>query len=221
MLEVIRDLVDEGVENISWHVYGDGPLASEMKRDIVSLKLEAHVFMHGSVAYEKIHDALSDAFVFIGMGTSLIEAGLFGIPGIPAIDSCGPQSYGYTYNLNGYSVGENTGDNPDKPIASLLRKLINLSEPDYRLEQEKTRAHCLRFSMDVVGKNFVEYSDELGIFPEQTFKVRLYIYTHYIAYLLRVAPKEINDYMVVHLKKYAPRRILPFLRRLNKIIFKY
>ncbi|MCB0055835.1 MAG: glycosyltransferase, partial [Caldilineaceae bacterium] len=132
MIDIVGQLVQKGVKNLTWHVYGDGMLRDEMQERINERGLQRNVFLHGSVPYSEFRTVVEDASVFVGMGTSLIEAGMIGVPGIPAIDSAGPMTYGYTHHLETYDVGEHLGRPPDRSVADLIEDLFQMPEEEYK-----------------------------------------------------------------------------------------
>ena len=162
MIEIIHELIVKGVKNLTWHVYGDGPLMTEMVSRINALDLQEHIFLHGEIPYEDMLKVISDAYAFVGMGTALIEAASYGVPSIPAIDSEGPVTYGYVYELDGYNVGERYSEKPDVKIKYLLEKLFSMDDIEYMAECEKARSHGQKFSIDSVGDLFVSQSKKFG-----------------------------------------------------------
>lgn len=161
MIDVVRELVNCGFDVI-WEIYGAGEQEIIMREKIQSSGLADRIHLRGTIAYEEMHKVMSKAYCFIGMGTALIEAGLFGIPSIPAIEGKGPASYGYLHEMRGYSVGENELEEPSKKVFDLIKKLFYLSEKEYLEECWKTRRHCERFTIDAVGARYVEVFSTAG-----------------------------------------------------------
>lgn len=66
------------------HIYGDGILYNDLKKQINKLSINNRVFLEGNV--ENIHDAISDAEFFVlssnyeGLSNALLEAMMMGIP---------------------------------------------------------------------------------------------------------------------------------------------
>ena len=68
----------------SLHIYGEGPLETELKNYVKEQKNEASIIFHGNV--ENVHNHIADADFFVlssdyeGMSNALIEALMMGIP---------------------------------------------------------------------------------------------------------------------------------------------
>lgn len=162
MIDVVHALVTSGMTDVSWHVYGDGPLLAEMLSRIEDRGLQDHIILHGVVPYEELFTAIADAYAFVGMGTALIEAGSYGVPSIPAIESEGAVACGYIYELDGFNVGEMDSRQSRVEVQVLLERLFAMSETEYKAESDKTRNHCVRFLIESVGNEFVSQSAGLG-----------------------------------------------------------
>ena len=92
---------------IKYHIYGDGPCREELSTLVHKLDLDASVFFHGSIPYDKMPEALNKSLAFIGSGTAIIEASALGIPSIIGIES-GQESvtYGFFNDTIGFSYQE-------------------------------------------------------------------------------------------------------------------
>lgn len=163
MLEVIRTLRQRGFPDVRWNVYGEGDLSSVMREKIIAYNLQNTVQMKGNVPYERFCEAVGRAKVFVGMGTSLIEAGLYGVPGVIAVDRGGTKTYGTTSCLRGFNVGEFEGREPDLETVDLLEQLLSMSDTQYAAEVIKCRKHCERFLPENVVETFIGVSEDLQL----------------------------------------------------------
>jgi hypothetical protein len=176
MLDVIRGLLDRGIE-VRWSVYGEGPLREKMERRISDLNLHQHVRLEGALSYDDMAQVLCKAWVFIGMGTSLVEAGFCSVPSIPAIaNTAKPLSYGYLYDLPGYAVGEELSL-PLVSIDGLLERLLNLDAREYKAEEERTLAHVRRFDMEPIMQRFVKIGNDSSVQMRQANLCRVSMFT--------------------------------------------
>ena len=88
------------------HIYGDGVLFDDLKKQIKKLGINDFVFLEGNVA--KIHEAISDAEFFVlssnyeGLSNALLEAMMMGIPCI-STNCAGSDEY-IIDGISGYLV---------------------------------------------------------------------------------------------------------------------
>ena len=131
MLDLIKCLINE-YPNVNYYIYGSGVMFKRIKSKIEKMGLKNNVFLMGTIDYDKIPEALSDAYAFIGMGTSVIEAGLCKVPSITAIAySKELISHGFIHELEGYNCGEYDKSLPVYNIKDLLLNLFNMEEYKY------------------------------------------------------------------------------------------
>jgi glycosyltransferase involved in cell wall biosynthesis len=144
VLPVIRELVDMGHE-AEWHVYGDGDQFDAFKRAVSENGLEGRVFAHGKLNYSRFQEVLDDAFLFIGSGTSLIEAAACGVPALTTIEyAADASSYGYISEIEGFNMiepglGKKTFDIKSKVLDLLLASpeaYVNEQQACYRKAEQ-------------------------------------------------------------------------------------
>lgn len=142
MIKIIRDLRNQGL-NVSWTVYGEGIYKKEMVRYINEYGLEGVVYLKGTIPYRMCRRVLEDAYIFIGMGTSAIEAALFKVPNIMAIpyDTEG-LTYGPNYTLPMGSIGHSTKFRPKLKIIDEIKRILFLSKMEYEKEAELAAQHA-------------------------------------------------------------------------------
>jgi glycosyltransferase involved in cell wall biosynthesis len=120
MVDVVKDLLQRGYK-VSYDIYGEGPLREEIEEKIRISKLEKHIHLRGQMDYRETEITLSDAFVFVGMGTASIEASMCGVPSIVAIaDATEPLTYGFLQDLPFGSCGEMLDRRPTLHISDIL-----------------------------------------------------------------------------------------------------
>lgn len=155
MISVIKDLILEGYD-VSYDIYGDGPDRDKINQIISDLDLEQYIKLRGEIDYFQMTKVLEDAYIFIGMGTALIEAGYSKVPSIVCIEGLNlPCSYGYIYDMVDHNIGEqDILNNNYLNVKDLIVRILNLSEEFYNLEMEKTYSYVSKYKMDEIMHNF-------------------------------------------------------------------
>jgi hypothetical protein len=100
---------------------------------------------------------LEDAFAFIGMGTSLIEASAAGVPSIIAIE-CAEEakSYGLFHEMSDLNTGENVPGRPMSDIREILLRLRALPE-NYARHCELARGKAELFALEKIAGEYLEW----------------------------------------------------------------
>lgn len=125
LIEAVAVLRGEGYENLSLTVVGDGPLRPRLVDIVRARGLEAHVRFAGTVAPAELPGYYSEADVFVGMGTTLLEASSLGVASIVAIGHCREfKSPGFFSTTSDYYVGEAISDLHTQPGIVYIRQLL-------------------------------------------------------------------------------------------------
>ena len=103
--DIIQHLVEKGVD-ASWTIYGDGPLRSQLVSRIDVMGLTARVIVAGNLDYSKFYEEVCKHDVFVGMGTSLLEAATIGIPSLLAVIGHRDVCAGWYGEIEGDFLGE-------------------------------------------------------------------------------------------------------------------
>ena len=179
MFDVVKKLYEMGYD-VTWDIYGYGPLEKEMRRLMQEKGLSDRVFMKGSLLYENMSSVLAEAHVFVGVGTAIIEAGFFGIPSVPGIQNdMEAVTYGSLYDLPYYSCGEILPEGTKTiPVIQEIKRIFDMSESEYEEEARMTREYVRPYSIDDIMSNFLEYAvrikDENGLDAYPNWKFYLY-----------------------------------------------
>jgi glycosyltransferase involved in cell wall biosynthesis len=136
MLDVVKELRGKGL-NVTWSVYGVGDYEAAMREKIRANGLEHCIFMQGAVPYARFREVLEDGYIFVGMGTSILEAALFRVPNVNAIayDREGLTG-GPVYNFPPGSIGPGNTP-PQLKVVDEIERILRLSPADYRVEEER------------------------------------------------------------------------------------
>lgn len=174
VIQTISELNREG-HRFEYHVYGNGPLLPNLQQQIAALQAERYVTLHGEIPYDQLQKVVSDAGVFIGMGTSLIEAASFGVPSLVAIESVTrPVTYGLFHRTGNHEIGEQLPGQPEISLRDSLLELAQLGPVEYQKECELARAHTTYFSLTQVMQqyyHFVAAADSTYTYPIQKWMV--------------------------------------------------
>ena len=142
---------------LEWHVYGDGPLEESMRDLIEQHQLHKQVFLHGILDYKDFKSVVSDAFVFIGSGTAIIEAAACGVPVIPAIEYAEEAiSYGFFHEIDGISFFEPDMPYTTKSILVMLDTLAALKQHQYDFIANQCFKKAQLFSAENVIDTYVQ-----------------------------------------------------------------
>lgn len=188
MLPVVASLMAAGFP-VEWHVYGEGELLEKFKSNIVEAKLSHVVFSHGSLKYSELESVLQDAFLFVGSGTSLIEASACGVPALTTIEYAnGPVSYGYISEIQGYNLIE---PGAEKRIVNLYEKILNVLEmnsADYAALQQACFLKANEYSGKSVIQEYVSFFETAklakSVIEVSTSRVGLYFLGAFLSYLI-------------------------------------
>jgi len=175
MVDVCCDLNRKNKEiNVEYHIYGDGELKEKLIDYIKMKSASEFIFLHGTVPYDKLEDIFTDAFVFIGVGTSLIEASAASVPSLVGICSLQePYTYGFFNEMRGYNLGEEELSTQKYSLYTKLLDLYNSSDEDYKKTSLLCQKKAELFSME---KNMNEFIDNLSASKDTGFKLSYFNY---------------------------------------------
>lgn len=156
MVDVVKELRKRGHE-VTWSVYGGGDYEPEMRRLIKAADLEQAITLEGGFPYHRFWHCLADAHVFVGMGTSILEAALFKVPNVYAIayDRSGV-TYGPVHRIPPGSIGPGLTSTPKLKVVDEIERILRLSPQDYETEQELNYRHVQPHSMDESMNTFLQ-----------------------------------------------------------------
>ncbi|OWQ87501.1 hypothetical protein CDN99_18025 [Roseateles aquatilis] len=162
MLEVVKTLRAQG-HPVTYHIYGDGPDEAALRAAISEQGLSEAVILHGSLDYARFKEAVSDALVFVGSGTAVMEAAACGVPSIAAIEyATAAETYGFLHEIPGTSFFEPQLPYPKKPIGDLIAQLLAAKPEQYKYVEEASIKRIQPFSpknvVDVTAKALLQSS---------------------------------------------------------------
>jgi glycosyltransferase involved in cell wall biosynthesis len=154
----------ERFPNIQWHVYGFGECQHELVETIWKKAIDdGLIVFHGRVKYELIRDVFQNATVFVGMGTTLLEAAAAGVPCIPAlVDDETASSWGFIDKMPYYTVGETVpGMNPTAKVEDLIRQVLEASEEEKETIVKAGLTYVEEYSMNRLMYRFLDHMKSL------------------------------------------------------------
>jgi glycosyltransferase involved in cell wall biosynthesis len=120
-------------QDFVWDVYGDGPLLDVLQQELDTLGVCERLKLRGSIDFSDLDMALSGADLFVGMGTSMLEAAIRRIPCIVAVDSSATHCYGMLPDVPVGNVGELQSHAPNVAIQDLVQEFLDLSSSQQRV----------------------------------------------------------------------------------------
>jgi len=153
------DLINERCNrDFEFHIYGDGPLRLDLEQLAVNQK--SKIVFHGGVEYQRLPRIFEDAFVFVGVGTTIIEASAAGVPSILGTgDFSSMSSYGFFSDNDNYLVGEKCQNGITTPFIDLFEDICSCDHDAYLKISEYHRLKAGRFDILEVSKMFAKELD--------------------------------------------------------------
>lgn len=157
-VRIVKACRERGIE-VSWDIYGYGPLETEIKDLAEAMQLSQHVRLKGKLNYANFSTVVAGYDLFIGMGTSVIEAAAIGVPSICAIVDEETCSYGYVSDLPFGNVGEVIEGRPMVEIENLIFDYAKSSEEERIQLSKKEVVAARRYGMPEFVKSIFEMAD--------------------------------------------------------------
>lgn len=156
MIDIVSRLAARK-ECVEWHVYGDGPFEKGMRKAIADKGLTKHITLHGGLDYRMFEEALREAWVFVGMGTAAVEAGVCGVPTVVAMayDLQG-KTYGPLQEWRFGNVGDMGQNAPSKMVEPEIARILDLADADYTAESQRVRAYALQYDREKLMRKYME-----------------------------------------------------------------
>lgn len=177
MIDVVAQLVNQG-NSVTYHVYGDGPLKHEIQSKIDSLRLSEHIQLKGTLAYQEINNILQSADLFVGSGTSIIDASASGVPSIIGIESeLEPVTYGYLFEVPGFSYNENNLY-PKRKVIDVITSYLKSNKEEILSIRKRHIEKASIFTIEACERNFAAIdiqevsADEVRKYTRFTFRLK-------------------------------------------------
>lgn len=160
MIETIAKLRKQGFD-IQYEVYGDGPMKEEMMSTAMRLEIANHVIFHGSIPYQELAKVFSEAFCFVGMGTSMLEAAAAGVPSLVAIeDGQEGTSFGFFSEVEGCNLGEKETSVRQIPFEQTIEKLLEMNTSEYHQLSLAHKRKAEKFDISTVVRDYLRVFEQ-------------------------------------------------------------
>jgi len=137
-IEIARKLRQEGI-SFRWTIFGEGAEREKLQEAARAAALSDCLRFEGLLDYSNFHSTMVDYDLFIGMGTSVLEAASTGIPSIVAVDSMPEGCYGFLHECPGDSIGEVIDGAKTLDIASKILEFCQLDHQERKLKGARDR----------------------------------------------------------------------------------
>ena len=137
MIDVVARLRQKGYP-VTWTVFGEGEFGEAMKARINGLEMDKAIELKGRLAYSEFAVAMQQAYVFVGMGTSIIEAALCGVPGVVALahDTSGV-TYGPLYRFRFGNCGAIMDRAPGTTVEAEIERILSFESRNTRMKYKE------------------------------------------------------------------------------------
>ena len=133
------------------------------------------VNLKGTLEYSSFDITVSRYDLFIGSGTSVIEASAIGIPSIVGIENLtDPFTYGYLCDVCDYEFNMKGLDLPLLSISNLITDFSNMSKEDRLLLSERHRT-CVEIFTNSACQSSMDSLKSLKM-PTKKFKYNPFLY---------------------------------------------
>lgn len=142
LVKASKRLKDSGVM-FEWSAYGDGELFDKLNEEVQSEGLSDVLSFRGGLNFGCIDSALDQVDLFVGMGTSMLEAALRGIPCIVAVDGEKEKTYGFLFEVPIGNIGELMETPPNQYIVDKILEFSRMTKCQRQAVSEKCRDAAL------------------------------------------------------------------------------
>jgi glycosyltransferase involved in cell wall biosynthesis len=192
MVDVVNNLRQNGYP-VTWTVFGEGKFAEVMKARIATLGLESAIELKGWLAYHQFAEAMKDAYVFVGMGTSIIEAALCGVPSVVALaHDMSSITYGPLYRFRFGNCGELMDRSPDTRVEVEIERILRLRDNEYEAESKRTREYARAYTMDGSMDRFLRIVADASTPKTSHMLLHWYYFHSLIRWLQQKIRHEVN-----------------------------
>ena len=166
MLKVVRELVDKGYI-VTYDIYGSGDLFYALNHEIAQLDLGQMVELKGDLPLNEFYSVVKSYDIFVGGGTSAIQASSIGVPTIVATDNMiESRSYGFFSDLSGFDYTIIDENRPLHEVIYLFETFLLMSENEVKQLQGShilaSERYSLKFFNSSIHKSCTESTRFLG-----------------------------------------------------------
>lgn len=144
--EIVRTCLNQGIE-VTWDIYGDGPLYDAIKTSIEVAGIADRVRLTGLLDYKDFSSTVVGYDLFVGMGTAALEAAMTGLPTICATADQVSRCHGYIFELPFGNVGEFLDTHASIEISDIIQNYALAKEDQLCELSTQCRAAAERYTM--------------------------------------------------------------------------
>lgn len=149
-------------------IVGSGPRKEDMSK-LLALNKFSNIKLVPSVEYSELENFYRDCSVYVGMGTTLLEAAAFKKPSIVAITGeTGNSCYGWFCNQSHYNVGEYQPNMPIFKMSDFLNSYFILDDLEKIKISESHYSHFNNFAVKPTVERL-----EKNLLKSQNFNVSI------------------------------------------------
>jgi len=193
ILDVIVKLKKIGI-NVTYDIYGHGPLLDELKNKVIKLDLLSQVQLCESFDYSEFNNIVHQYDLFIGSGTAIVQASSLGVCSIVGIESIKEAvSYDFFHTVADYDYNINLADVPKITVEKLIIGFTTMSYNERQLLSEK-HIQCVKsFKMETSVQNFEELDNQI-----ENSKIKKFIFVrHSISKFFYLIRKQLLGYGIL------------------------
>lgn len=165
---IIRMLpkLKEEFKDVTYHLYGAGDQRAVLEALADELHVSDIVFFQGRIDYQQLDALWTDADLFVGSGTALIEAAAAGLPALVGIESIQePLTYGFLSDVQGYSYNELIPGRPMVPMLACVQRVLRDGN-EWKSVASACRAKAQEFSVQRTAADFIRLADKAEPTPK-------------------------------------------------------
>lgn len=164
---IVKACRDQGVD-VSWDIYGYGPLEAEINALATALDVSQYVQLAGRLDYKNFSAVVAGFDLFVGMGTAVIEAAAVGVPSICAIVAEETRSYGFVSDLPYGNVGEVIEGRQMTEIEDLICAYAGTSEAERRELSSREVTAARRYGISGFVKSIFDMAETYSLAMSRT-----------------------------------------------------
>ncbi|WP_156347815.1 MULTISPECIES: glycosyltransferase [unclassified Sphingomonas] len=144
----IADLRASGIP-VEWTIYGDGVEAPRIQQAIAQAGVGDCIHLAGKLDYARFAEVVGRADLYIGAGTTLIEASALGVPSLVALDdNPEPTTPGFFADRTGTFTSDWADDDHPIPFKDAIAAFADLSEEARQSLADRSMARAQSYSID-------------------------------------------------------------------------
>ena len=166
---IVSDCLNRGIQ-VTWDIYGDGPLRSLIEAEIETLGVAGNVRLMGVLEYSSFPEIVVNYDLFVGMGTAALEAAMLGVPTICVTIDEATRCYGYLHELPHGNVGELQEYPPTLELADLIQEYSESAQGRRSDFSQQCHAAAERYGIPVFAEALIKMAVNTRASPTRLVK---------------------------------------------------